>query len=587
VRPLPRARPLISDSQRLAITAVGLLVVLLLLVEVAVIGEELAFAWTAIAVSLLGLEYALLGWLAWARRPGNLMGPLILLTALSCFGANLLPTLVPVLAAASLIVTATPVALAIHLLHAFPSGHLRGWSRPVMVATYFVALVLQAPSYLFTSDPAPYDVLRIADRPDLVHLGIWATNVAGVVVLLATAVVLLMRLRGLDPARRRVMGPLLTYGYVSVGLQPVALHVLPRFGVSQYGVDWTQLALLAGIPIAFVLCLLLGGFGRTTGVHELGVWLGSRSTERTDLVRALERTLGDSSVAVWFWVRGGYVDAEGVPVAHTAAATGASGERGLVEVELGGERIGAISYDSSLLTDARPIETAGRVIALAVDRERLTAELLVVRTSLRQTLAKVVETGDLERRRIARDLHDGLQSRLVVLGMRASQIESDPTATVSVVGAAAELRQGLDVGVDELRRLVAGVMPATLLERGLYAATEDFVAGLPILAELDLSGASEDLPAAVESAAYFMLTEAVTNTLKHARADRLTVRLDRIENVLRIEVRDNGVGGATGARLGGLTGLADRIGALGGAFDVQSDPGRGTCLVAEVPCGSS
>jgi signal transduction histidine kinase len=176
---------------------------------------------------------------------------------------------------------------------------------------------------------------------------------------------------------------------------------------------------------------------------------------------------------------------------------------------------------------------------------------------------------------------------LVLLGMSAFQIERDPTASPSVSTAAAGLRGGLDTGVDELRRLVAGVMPATLLERGLYAAAEDFVSTLPIRTHLSMTGSRAQLPAAVESAAYFVLTEAVTNALKHAQAGELTVTLDRDGDQLHIAVSDDGIGGAHGAVSGGLTGLADRIGALGGSFDVESSPGHGTRLVAEVPCGSS
>jgi signal transduction histidine kinase len=339
---------------------------------------------------------------------------------------------------------------------------------------------------------------------------------------------------------------------------------------------------LAGIPIAFAATLLLGGLGRTSEVWELGAWLGAGPTSRADLAQALRRALGDPSAQVWFWVRGGYVDADGRPIAAAVAQP----DRGLVEIELDGHKIGAIQYDASLLTDRGPVETAGRVIALAADRERITTELLALQASLQNTLGRVVESGDLERRRIARDLHDGLQSRLVLLGMSAFQIGRDPTASRTVSQAVDELQRGLTSSVEELRRLVAGVMPAVLLERGLYVAAQEFLDGVPIPTRLTLVGEGEPLPPSVESAAYFLMTEAVTNALKHARATELVVSIERTGDRLLIEVADDGVGGAHGGVHGGLTGLADRVGAVGGRFDVVSPPGQGTRLTAELPCGS-
>ncbi len=343
-----------------------------------------------------------------------------------------------------------------------------------------------------------------------------------------------------------------------------------------------QLFSLALLPVAFVACMLLGGFGRTTEVQELGVWLGSGTPSRTGLGQALVATLGDPALELWFWVRGGYVDAEGRPVAGAREG----GDWGLVEVDLAGAHIGAISYDATLLTDRKPVESAGRVIALALDRERLTAELLAARASLRSTLSRVVESGDQERRRIARDLHDGLQSRLVMLGMGAYQISRDPTLSVPAAGAVDSLRVELEASVEELRRTVAGVMNATLLERGLYAAMEDFVATLPLRTTLTLPRRRDHLPAAVESAAYYVVTEAVTNVLKHAHAQTVAVDLDRAGDRLTIAVRDDGVGGVSSSqtRNGGLAGLADRIGALGGRFEVESRPDGGTKLLAEMPC---
>ena len=160
----------------------------------------------------------------------------------------------------------------------------------------------------------------------------------------------------------------------------------------------------------------------------------------------------------------------------------------------------------------------------------------------------------------------------------AYQISRDPTLSDSVADSMESLRADLEASVEELRRTVAGVMPTTLLERGLYAAMEDFVATVPLHTTLTLPGRREHLPATIESAAYYVVTEAVTNVLKHAHAHTLVVDLGRAGDTLTIAVRDDGVGGvsAAKARRGGLSGLADRVGALGGRFEVESTPNVGT-----------
>ncbi len=152
--------------------------------------------------------------------------------------------------------------------------------------------------------------------------------------------------------------------------------------------------------------------------------------------------------------------------------------------------------------------------------------------------------------------------------------------------AAADVSVGLEAAGAELRRLVQGVMPALLIERGLYAATEDLVDRIPVPTRLELPDGDGALPDSVQSAGYFVVAEALTNAIKHSQARELTVRMGRVDGHLEIEVCDDGVGGA---RLGGgtgLSGIADRVDVLGGRLRVESRPGEGTVVRAEVPCAS-
>ena len=157
-----------------------------------------------------------------------------------------------------------------------------------------------------------------------------------------------------------------------------------------------------------------------------------------------------------------------------------------------------------------PVRAAGQVLALAVEAERLTAQLRAGEAELRRSRARIVEASDAERRRVARNLHDGLQVQLVLLALDAQQLAKDPDATTAMSEAAAALRAGIDAAAAELRSFVHAVMPAGLIERGLAAAVEDLADRMPIRTRLHthgLSAAESRLPAAVESTAYFVVAE--------------------------------------------------------------------------------
>ncbi|MPV35738.1 sensor histidine kinase [Georgenia subflava] len=540
---------------------------------------------TSLFVLVAGI-YLGAGILAWWWRPSNQLGAIMVVGCLSVLNAGLALTALPVLVAAGTVGATVILAVMVHLLHAFPSGRIRSRvSRWTVIAGYTVSLVLQAPQYLFAPAPPPYHLLAVADRPALAAAGTVVQAAVGAVVMVVTTVILVHRLRGADLPRRRVLAPLYTYGVVAVLFIPVSANLVrPVLGLSPEAVGATQLAVIGGVPLAFCLGLLRGGFARTGEVEELGAWLGGTGTARTTLTEALARTLGDPTLLVAFWVpdEQRYVDADGHPVRLPLVG----GERAAVEVRVEQRRVGAIIYDATLLADPEPVRAAGRVVALAVDRERLTAQLRSSERALRESRERLVEAGDRERRQIAQDLHDGVQAQLVVLALDAQRIAADPAATPSTVEAATRLRTGIDDAAGEVRRFVHGVMPAPLLERGLSAATEDLVDRLPLPTHLELDVTERTVPPAVESTAYFILTEALANAVRHARANQLWVRLAVNDGRLEVEVGDDGVGGAHPGHGLGLRGLADRVDVLGGELRLDSPPGRGTRLSAELPCAS-
>jgi signal transduction histidine kinase len=240
--------------------------------------------------------------------------------------------------------------------------------------------------------------------------------------------------------------------------------------------------------------------------------------------------------------------------------------------------IAAIVHDPALLDDAEQIRAAGAVAALALENQRLQAELRSKVKELGASRARIVESGYAARRRLERDLHDGAQQRLVSLALSLrilrSRVEGDRDAVRELDAARSELDQALG----ELRELARGIHPSVLTDRGLDAALDGLARRAPLPVKLDQTPA-ERLPDRVESAAYFVVAEALTNVAKYA-----TVNASRHGRRVLVEVSDDGVGGADPATGSGLRGLRDRVSALGGRLEVDSPPGQGTTVRATIPC---
>jgi signal transduction histidine kinase len=214
-------------------------------------------------------------------------------------------------------------------------------------------------------------------------------------------------------------------------------------------------------------------------------------------------------------------------------------------------------------------------LAVSLDNAQLYAELTASR-------ARIVAAGDQARRRIERNLHDGAQQRLVSLALylRAARAAATPELGAQLDRAVAEANGALD----ELREIARGIHPAVLARGGLRLAVKTLARRAPVPVDVDLRVQGR-LPEHVEVSAYYVIAEALTNAAKHARASAVTVTVDAdaAAAVLRVTVRDDGAGGADLARGTGLTGLKDRVEALGGRIVLESPRGAGTSLRAEFP----
>jgi signal transduction histidine kinase len=289
----------------------------------------------------------------------------------------------------------------------------------------------------------------------------------------------------------------------------------------------------------------------------------------------LAATLGDPSLQLGLWLpeRRVWVDEHG----RELELPDHDDRRAVTYV---GEHLAVMVHHPDLLDQPRLLEAVGSAGRLALENERLQAELRAQLRVLQASRARIVRTADEERRRLERDLHDGAQQRLLGLGMGLQLLGSHVDAGgAETLG---ELQQDLDQALRELRELARGIHPAVLTDQGLAPAVRTLSqrASIPVT----VTSVGERAPAHVETAAYFVVSEALANIARYAQATRATVDLARHNGDLRVEIADDGVGGASLDTGSGLTGLADRVGALGGRLSIESPTGAGTRLTALIPC---
>lgn len=574
--PQPQTRPALARSRDRALAMLGALAVMLGVIECGLLWGPPDRGLVDALLPAMFATYVAAGIVAWHRRPSNAMGALTLVAGLALYIGGIAGSGVTGLVEIGTI-GATLIFPAIgHLLLAFPTGRLRSTpARAVVAGMYLLATIVEAPRYLFVPDVAP--TLFIADLPQIAAIAAHLQSFGSFAVTAAASVILLHRLRRADARHRRVLAPLSLYGVVALLFIPFSAQVLEGvWGIDPGARFLLQALIITGVPIAFTAGMLTGGFARTGELAELASQLGDPGV-RDSPETLLARTLGDPTLTVRFLGRDGdFVDARGAAVDAVGAG------RGVRPILRDGEVIAEIDYDAGAVPDARTVDAAGRIVAIAVDRERLTAGLLATTAALRRSRERLVDAADAERQRIARDLHDGLQAQLVMLAVGAQQLASAPSSDVRE--RSTRLRADVDAAAGDLRRLVHDLLPAALIERGLIAAAEDLVDRMPTAVRFDTDVRDRELPPRIERTAYFVLAEALSNVVKHADATHVRVNIAHDHANVRVVVADDGRGGARFDS--GLRGLRDRVDAVGGALTLTSSAGNGTTVTAELPCGS-
>ncbi|HEY7619693.1 MAG TPA: histidine kinase [Solirubrobacteraceae bacterium] len=546
---------------------------------------------TAILGPIIGLSFIGTGVFAWWRRPLNRFGMLMTGVGFAWFLAGLAYSNNATVFTLGTYVQPLYLVLVIQMVLAFPTGRLETLGQRVtIIAGYLTVLGVRLPFFLLGGDlgsgqsgPVPDNVFALW-HTDLADVFDYTSTFLAIVILVSTLVLLVRKRSAATPPQRRALAPMLWTGLALAAFLGLAF-LFDLFGLpDEMGNVAGLLALVAFavLPYAFLAGLVRSRYSRAGAVGELIERLNNPEADRS-LGLALADALGDRSLKLVYWrpSAGHYVTYDGRAVKLPEPGSG----RAVTEVEREGIRVGAIIHDASLADEPGLVRAVAASAALALENERLEAELRARLDELQTSRSRLVEVSMFERRRLERDLHDGAQQRLVALSLQLGLAQrrlqdGDGQAAGAMLDAA---RDELNRALEELRELARGIHPAVLTDRGLEAALEALAERTPLPVSLDQMPA-ERLPAPVEAAAYFVVAEALTNVARYAKASQAEVRIGRNAGYAVVEVRDDGIGGADPATGTGLRGLADRLAALDGRLEVHSPPGEGTTVRAEVPC---
>ncbi|GLZ28862.1 two-component sensor histidine kinase [Lentzea sp. NBRC 105346] len=436
-----------------------------------------------------------------------------------------------------------------HLVVAFPTGRLHTVPRLVVVgAAYLETAVLAA--------------ARAWGNRALLDTEFAMTAVVGSGML----VLLVRQWMCSSPAQRRTLSMMVGASLLAVG---VVTAWAPAYRAGMQPPYVALVLSLSGIPLAYLVGLLRRRMDRGA-VADLVVRL-SAGHPRASVRDALATTLHDPELRVGYWLaeQQRYVDADGSPMAPEPSNV-------LTQVNRGEHRVALLAHDPVLLDNPELVDAACAAVALALDNERLTAELRARLRQLAESRDRVLQASEAERRRIERDLHDGVQQRLLSVAMTLGLAEATAPHQLTSEAKAAVLAT-----IDELRALCHGIHPPVLTERGLHGAVRELTA---VTAGVDLTWELTDpLPPQVETTAYYVVAEALANVVKHAHATRTVVAVTGGAGSLLVRIEDDGRGGVDPERGSGLRGLTDRVEANGGTLRVHSSS-RGTRVHVELPC---
>jgi signal transduction histidine kinase len=472
--------------------------------------------------------------------------------------------------------------LLLHLVLAYPTGRLRSKRERALVLAVYLEAGLSALGRALFRDPFfdPYCWDNCTDNVFLVRslsrvargiqdADLWFTVAAAA----ALAALCIWRLAAASASARRTLWPVLAGG-IALSAATIAHSVAlvrtpledpsnPAF-LSIFAVGCAAVIVIAlGLPWG-----LLRARVQRRSVARIVAELGEAPPPGS-LESALARAIGDPELRIAYWLPASrrYVDGLGRPVEEPVVASG----RAVTALVRDGRQVALVTHATAIAELEREL---GAAVRLALENERLQAEILAQLHDLRVSRMRIVETGDAERRRLERDLHDGAQQRLLALSydLRVARAAAEAEGDVQTASLLGDATGGAQAALGELRELADGIHPAILTEAGLGAALESLADAAPLAVEIGET-AGERFPAPVETAAYLVVAEAIDDAARRG-ASYAAVTAPRDDDRLVVKVEDDG-----SQRTSTMIRLADRVGAIGGRLEIEA-----TTLRAEIPC---
>lgn len=532
---------------------------------------------SALTAAWLIVPYVVAGLIAWRRRPESRLGILMIFAGYVNAPTFLIWSENDVLFTIGTALQLLPPAALLHVFLSFPGGKVESRAERIVVAALYTAVFLALPA-LILGHEAPRNVIALLDQPAVAEIILVSQLLLVSGLGLAGLVLLALR-------RRRDGRPLrATLGYL---VDSFALTILMGVLLLLSGLfEWTAVqsirlatfGVVGVAPIVFLVALLQARLG-VASVTELLVSIGPDPGPK-ELQQAVAKALKDPSVTLAYWLPefDAYADVDGHQIDPSLAP-----DRSSVPIIRDGIPVAMILYDAALDDEPKLVASVAAATGLTIRNAQLQVELRARLEELRGSRARIVDAEQRERRRLERDLHDGAQQRLISLSLELGELSSQLEADDQLILRIEAARHEVMASIAELRDLAYGIHPAAVTDYGLAVALESLATRATVPVQVICT--TDRLPEPIELAAYFIVCEALANVSKHSHATSAVVELGMREGDLIVEVRDDGIGGASVDTGAGLRGLADRVEALGGHLRVWSARGRGTRLQAEIPCG--
>ena len=539
--------------------------------------------------SLFVASYAGVGAYTWWRRPESRLGPLVAwagllygATALNASGAPLAHTL-------GMAVWAAVIVYLAYVYLCFPRGRLesrleRGFILAFVLSTALLwGLILALSPTLpaggdFTDcgTRCPPNALQIVSGHAATGAALNAAfQIVFAISLIGIAMLIINKARSSPHLRQRAITPLAVVFIASIAQFVIALFISPAYPGATDALRIVDGVVTLAVPGAILVGQIRGNFFAAMSVGKIAVRAGGKPLTPLALQKVIGDALGDSTLALALWApqRTGYVDVHGAPLELPRDPR----SRGVTHFTQGDGSVAALIHDPMLDTDSDVVEGLAATSLMLLENTRLVEEL-------RASRSRIVEVGERERRRLERDLHDGAQQRLIAIQIRLD-LARDLTDSEELANQLATIQEDAVAALEELRALAHGIYPGVLHDLGPATALRSLARTSPVPIEVTDAGIERSSDA-IEAAIYFCAREAIQNTAKHAGPGAsVTVTLGHREDAIEFTVSDDGAGMPPDTDTSGIgiTGMRDRIEAVGGRLEIVSAPGQGTSIHGTIP----